>query len=162
MRAFPVLCFALAFAGTCTAAAAQDDDDAPPPSIQTQSDDAKFIAYSQPVIALTHAEIVDGTGAAPKFDQTLVVANGHVSATGPFASVAVPPGATAIDAHGETLMPGFVMAHEHLFYPMGHGNYARTLRLSWAIPLPIRQPSSICRSYSKPASVIARMRSSNP
>jgi enamidase len=92
-----------------------------------QSDDAKFVAYSQPVLAFTHAEIVDGTGAAPKYDETLVVANGLISAIGPSASVIAPASATVIDAHGETLMPGFVMVHEHLFYVMGHGNYASML-----------------------------------
>ena len=126
MRSLKIFCLALALAGVSAAALAQDDD-APPPSTQTQSDDAKFIAYDQPTLAFTHAEIVDGTGAAPKFDQTLVVTSGRIAAIGPSAGVIVPAGATIIDAHGETLMPGFVMVHEHLFYPMGRGNYASML-----------------------------------
>jgi enamidase len=127
MRPWPVLCLALALAGISVAAIAQDDDETPPPSMPAQSDDAKFVAYSQPVLAFTHAEIVDGTGAAPKYDETLVVANGLISAIGSPASVTVPAGAAVIDAHGETLMPGFVMVHEHLFYVMGRGNYASML-----------------------------------
>ncbi|MGD0865729.1 MAG: amidohydrolase family protein [Rhizomicrobium sp.] len=127
MRPWPVLCLALALAGISVAAIAQDDDETPPPSMPAQSDDVKFVAYSQPVLAFTHAEIVDGTGAAPKYDQTMVVANGLISAIGSPASVTVPAGAAVIDAHGETLMPGFVMVHEHLFYVMGHGNYASML-----------------------------------
>jgi len=127
MRAFSVLCLALVFVGMPVGVLAQDDDDAPLPSTQAQSDDAKFIAYNQPIIAFTHAEIVDGTGAGPKIDQTLVVANGRIAAIGSSAGVTIPAGATVIDAHGETLIPGFVMVHEHLFYVMGHGNYASML-----------------------------------
>src|SRR6185312_14752252 len=40
---------------------------------------------------------------------------------------AVPKGATVIDARGKTLLPGFVMMHEHLFYAMGQRNYASML-----------------------------------
>jgi enamidase len=109
-------------------ALAQDDDEAPPPPPSAaQADDAKLVAYKQPVLAFTHAEIVDGTGAKPKFDQTLIVENGRIAAIGSAKQIKVPSGATVIDAHGKTLMPGFVMVHEHLFYPMGHGNYASLL-----------------------------------
>ena len=33
-----------------------------------------------------------------------------------------------IDATGKTLLPGFVMMHEHMFYPTGQGNYTEMLR----------------------------------
>ena len=126
MRSLKIFCVALALVGASVAALAQDDD-APPPSVPAQSDDAKFIAYNQPVIAFTHAEIVNGTGAAPKFDQTLIVTNGWIAAIGSSVSIAAPAGAAIVDAHGETLMPGFVMVHEHLFYRTGRGNYASML-----------------------------------
>lgn len=75
-----------------------------------------WVAYKQPVIAFTHATIVDGTGAAPRHDQTLVIDKGRIAALGPAASTRVPAGTTVIDARGKTLLPGFVMMHEHLFY----------------------------------------------
>lgn len=75
-----------------------------------------WVAYRQPVIAFTHATIVDGTGGGPKLDQTLVIEKGRISELGPAASTVVPAGATVIDARGKTLLPGFVMMHEHLFY----------------------------------------------
>jgi enamidase len=80
------------------------------------ADEKDWVAYAQPVIAITHASIVDGTGGAPKLDQTLVIDKGRISELGPAASTTVPTGATVIDAHGKTLLPGFVMMHEHLFY----------------------------------------------
>lgn len=80
------------------------------------ADSPDWVAYRQPVIAFTHATIVDGTGAAPKGDQTLVIDKGRITELGPAASTRVPAGATVIDARGKTLLPGFVMMHEHLFY----------------------------------------------
>lgn len=80
------------------------------------ADPENWIAYRQPVIAFTHATIVDGTGSAPKLDQTLVIDKGRITALGSAASTRVPSGATVIDARGKTLLPGLVMMHEHLFY----------------------------------------------
>lgn len=120
MNPFVALLSAASLIAMSACAFAQDDDAAvTPPSL---SANAKFIAYNQPVVAFTHAEIIDGTGAAPKYDQTLVIVGGRIASIG--ANVTVPDGATVIDAHGKTLMPGFVMVHEHLFYPAGPRVYA--------------------------------------
>jgi enamidase len=123
MRVLAALASVLALSCISCATLAQDDD-APPPTSAPAADDAKFIAYNQPSLAFTHAEIIDGTGTPAKFDQTLVVADSRIAAIGKSGRVKVPKGATVIDAHGKTLMPGFVMVHEHLFYPTGHANYA--------------------------------------
>jgi enamidase len=93
-----------------------------------------WIAYKQPVIAFTHATVVDGTGAAPKHDQTLVIDKGRITALGPAASTRVPANATVIDARGKTLLPGFVMMHEHLFYT------TRTDPGFYATPMPYSFP----------------------
>ncbi|HWD29852.1 MAG TPA: hypothetical protein VG387_21950, partial [Rhizomicrobium sp.] len=73
MRLLPPLLAVCALAAFAASAFAQDMDDdaapAPPPS----SDTATFVAFGQPVIAFTHAEIIDGTGAAPRYGQTLVI-----------------------------------------------------------------------------------------
>jgi imidazolonepropionase-like amidohydrolase len=124
MRSISILLVILSLVAA-NAALAQDDDLAPPPSAAQPNPDAKFVAYDQPTIAFTHAEIVDGTGAAPRYDQTLIVKDGRIAAIG--AHAAVPKGATVIDARGKTLLPGFVMVHEHLFYPMGQRNYGSPL-----------------------------------
>jgi hypothetical protein len=63
MRSISKLLSAAALAAISVPAFAQDMDEAPPPPSKQQSPDAKFVAYGQPVIAFTHAEIVDGTGA---------------------------------------------------------------------------------------------------
>ncbi len=116
MRSISILMVTAAMC-VATSTLAQDMDDMAAPPPMSQSDDARFIAYNQPVIVFTHAEIVDGTGTAPKYDQTLVVKEGRITALG--SHVRVPKGAMVIDARGKTLLPGFVMVHEHLFYPTG-------------------------------------------
>jgi enamidase len=83
-----------------------------------------FVAVDTPVLALTHARVIDGTGAPARDDQTLIIRDGRIAALGASASVAVPAGAQVIDLSGKSVIPGLVMVHEHLFYPTGPGVYA--------------------------------------
>ncbi len=78
-----------------------------------------YIKVEAPVVALTHVRVIDGTGAAPREDQTLILRDGNIAAIGDFANVAVPDGATNIDLTGKSVIPGLVMVHEHLYYPNG-------------------------------------------
>jgi imidazolonepropionase-like amidohydrolase len=87
---------------------------------------APYISVSAPVVALTHVEIIDGTGAAAVADQTIIIDHGKIGAVGPSASVQVPAGAKILDLQGHTVYPGLVGMHEHLFYsepdgPTMHG-----------------------------------------
>jgi imidazolonepropionase-like amidohydrolase len=75
-----------------------------------------FVAVRAPVIALTHARVIDGLGHAPLENQTLVLRDGKIVALGADATVAIPDGATVRDLTGKTVLPGLVMVHEHLFY----------------------------------------------
>ena len=84
-----------------------------------------FIKVDAPVIALTHARVIDGTGAPAKADQTIVIRGGSIAEIGDAARVKVPDGATAIDLTGKSVMPGMVMVHEHLYYPTGPGVYGQ-------------------------------------
>lgn len=85
--------------------------------------DKDFIAFDQPVIAFTHATVIDGSGAKGARDQTLVIDHGRIVALGKSGKVKPPQDAKVIDAKGKTLMPGFVMVHEHMFYPAGGVEY---------------------------------------
>ena len=87
------------------------------------ADERDYVAYAQPTIAFTHATVVDGTGGKPRLDQTLVIDKGRIVALGAARRTSVPAGALTIDASGKTLLPGFVMMHEHLFYPTGNNAY---------------------------------------
>jgi len=82
-----------------------------------------FVGVDSPIVALTHARVIDGTGAPARDDQTLVIRDGRITALGASASIAVPAGAKVIDLSGKSVIPGLVMVHEHLFYPTGPGVY---------------------------------------
>jgi imidazolonepropionase-like amidohydrolase len=77
---------------------------------------APYISVSAPVVALTHVEIIDGTGAAPATDQTIVLDHGKIASIGSSASVQIPSDAKTLDLTGHTVYPGLVGMHEHLFY----------------------------------------------
>src|SRR5262249_20854378 len=57
--------------------------------------------------------------------QTIVIRDGNIADVGGAASIAVPPGATAVDLSGKTVIPGLVMMHEHLYYTTGPGVYGQ-------------------------------------
>ncbi len=82
-----------------------------------------FIRVQSPVIALEHVRLIDGTGAAAKADQTIVISAGKITAIGNAGSVQVPPDAQHLDYTGYSALPGLVGMHDHLFYPAGGGLY---------------------------------------
>jgi enamidase len=86
---------------------------------------ANFTKVSAPVVVLTHARIIDGTGAPARADQTLIVRDGNIATVGDAASITLPPGATVVDLTGRTILPGLVMMHEHLYYTTGPGVYGQ-------------------------------------
>ncbi len=84
-----------------------------------------FVSVDEAVVALTNARVIDGTGTPAREGQTLVLRDGRIAAVGPAASTAVPPGARVIDLAGKSVLPGLVMLHEHLYYPVGPGVYGQ-------------------------------------
>jgi imidazolonepropionase-like amidohydrolase len=85
----------------------------------------EYVKVDAPVIALTHARVIDGTGAAPREDQTLVIRDGVISEMALSTALAAPAGATVVDLTGKSVMPGLVMVHEHLYYPTGPQVYGQ-------------------------------------
>ncbi len=90
---------------------------------QQQAGIDQFIRVKSPVTALEHVRVIDGTGAAAKADQTIVISNGKITAIGNSGAVQIPADANRIDLNGATAIPGMVGMHEHLFYPAGGGQY---------------------------------------
>ena len=80
-----------------------------------------FVKEDAPVVALTHVRVIDGTGAVPRTDQTLVIANGKITAMGDAASTKIPEGAKVLDLKGYTVIPGLVGMHDHMYYPAPGG-----------------------------------------
>ncbi len=84
-----------------------------------------FVKIDAPVVVLTHARVIDGTGAPPRANQTLIIRDGNIAAVGDVSSIQLPAGATIIDLTGRTVLPGLVMVHEHLYYTTGPGVYGQ-------------------------------------
>jgi enamidase len=84
-----------------------------------------FVKLDAPVIVLTHARVIDGTGAAPRANQTLIIREGNIAAAGDATAISPPAGALIVDLTGRTVVPGLVMMHEHLYYTTGPGVYGQ-------------------------------------
>jgi enamidase len=83
----------------------------------------QYVGVDTAIVALTHVRVIDGTGARPLENQTLIIQGGNIAELGNAAAVTVPAGAQVIDLSGKSVIPGLVMLHEHLFYPTGPGVY---------------------------------------
>jgi len=75
-----------------------------------------FVSVDSPAVVLRHVRVIDGTGAAPKEDQSIVLSKGRIQAVGPAAEVAVPEGARVLDLGQHTVFPGLVGMHDHLYH----------------------------------------------
>ena len=80
-----------------------------------------FVKEDAPVLAVTHVRIIDGTGTAPRADQTLVIRDGKIAALGDAANTKIPEGAKVLDLSGRTIIPGLVGMHDHMYYPAPGG-----------------------------------------
>lgn len=59
--------------------------------------------------------LIDGTGAAVRTDQGILVEGGRIAAVGPWATVSQQgTGAPVVDLSAETVLPGLIDAHTHL------------------------------------------------
>ncbi|HMC57353.1 MAG TPA: amidohydrolase family protein, partial [Gemmatimonadaceae bacterium] len=88
-----------------------------------------FVAIDTSVIVIRNVRVIDGTGGAPRDNQDVVVRDGKIVSAGP-GQQQIPPFAplegrpsvrddkpVVIDGTGKTLLPGYVLVHEHMFYP---------------------------------------------
>jgi imidazolonepropionase-like amidohydrolase len=100
---------AVALAGCCSLAAAQTLS----PEVR------KFVKVDAPLTALTHVRVIDGTGAAAREDQTIILSKGKIESVGDASAANVPKDAQVLDLHGYSVIPGLVGMHEHMFYPAG-------------------------------------------
>ena len=58
--------------------------------------------------------MIDGTGAGPQKDFTIVLENGRIRDMGPSSKVTVPAGTAGLDLSGKYIVPGIINAHGHV------------------------------------------------
>jgi imidazolonepropionase-like amidohydrolase len=81
---------------------------------QLSADVLKYVKVNAPAVLLEHVRVIDGTGAAPLEDQSILIENGKIASI----TSATPANAQAqvLDLSGHTVIPGLVGMHDHLYY----------------------------------------------
>jgi imidazolonepropionase-like amidohydrolase len=74
----------------------------------------KYVKVNAPAVLLIHVRIIDGTGAAPAEDQSILIENGKIVSISKETTAA--PNVAVIDLHGHTIIPGLIGMHDHLYY----------------------------------------------
>jgi len=101
---------------------------------QTSPWDAKaYVKFDGPMIVLNHVRVIDGTGKPAKPDQMIVIANGKIQSISAAGSQ-TPPGAQVVDLTGDSVIPGIVGMHDHLYYPAPGRNIAMYPEHAWSFP----------------------------
>jgi imidazolonepropionase-like amidohydrolase len=91
---------------------------------------APYIRVKAPLIALIHVRVIDGTGAAPVPNSTVILSHGRIQSIVSSETTSVPAGVQVLDLTGYTVIPGLVGMHDHMFY----GGIANLLGFSgWTI-----------------------------
>jgi imidazolonepropionase-like amidohydrolase len=79
----------------------------------------EYARISGPTVALRHVRVIDGTGAEPRENQTVILSGERIEWVGDADGAHVPASAQVLDLAGYTVIPGLVGMHDHMFYPSG-------------------------------------------
>ena len=82
-----------------------------------------FVEINDPVVALVGVRVIDGTGTPGQNGQTVLLRQNRIEAVGPSERISIPAEAHVLNLPGHTVIPGYVMLHEHMFYGVGRSTY---------------------------------------
>ncbi|MEI9890853.1 MAG: hypothetical protein WDN45_10010 [Caulobacteraceae bacterium] len=72
-------------------------------------------AQQSKTTVLVGGMLINGLSAPPLHNAAVVIQGDKIVEVGPAKEVKIPAGATVIDTSGQTMMPGLIEAHGHLF-----------------------------------------------
>src|SRR5438876_401713 len=76
----------------------------------------KYVTVDASRVVLEHVRVIDGTGRPSLEDRNVVIENGKIAAVQPGADVPSQSGQIALNLRGDTVLPGLVGMHNHLYY----------------------------------------------
>ena len=114
----------------------------------------RYVSLNAGTFAITGVTLIDGTGAAARTNQTVLVEDGRITAVGPSGSIRMSGDAEVVDGSGHTLIPGMMGLHNHLYYTAAGG---RGATLTYSAPAVVpgcrrhhgaddREPSRVLRA----------------
>ena len=103
----------------------------PEEAIAAASSANEFIHTQASLIALRHVQVIDGTGAPAKKDQTIIIEEGRIRFIGSTADALIPPDAKILDLREYTVTPGFVAMGDPMFYATKGGMKYQTMDFSF-------------------------------
>lgn len=80
---------------------------------------APSVAEAPNIVAVANGAVIDGTGAQPRPDTTIVIEGERISEVAPAHEIDLPQGAEILDAQGKWVIPGLIDAHVHFFQSGG-------------------------------------------
>lgn len=90
----------------------------------------QYVGVNESVVVLQNVTVIDGSGAAARPNQHVVITDGRISAVGDAATTAIPDGAHTLDLSGHTVIPGMVGLHNHTYYTTS----ARRTQMDFSAP----------------------------
>jgi imidazolonepropionase-like amidohydrolase len=76
----------------------------------------KYVKYEAPRVVLTHVRVIDGTGGPEVENRNIVIENGKIAAIEAGADERAGDGQVVLNLRGDSVIPGLVGMHNHLFY----------------------------------------------
>jgi imidazolonepropionase-like amidohydrolase len=96
-------------------------------------------APKQSVLAITHVNVIDATGAGVKPDSMVLLEGDRITALGNSSTVHPPTDAVVVDATGKYLIPGLWDMHVHWYQenylPLFIANGVTGVRMMWGYPI---------------------------
>lgn len=108
------------------------------------------------ITAIAGGTLVDGTGAKPLANRTIIINGDTIESVGPSASTRIPDDATVIDVTGKWILPGFIDLHHHLGY--GEGDMTHSMATLRALNMMNRMLSAGVTSVRDVAGSVESMR----
>ena len=93
-----------------------------------------YIRIDTPQFVIQNVDVIDGTGGPILRGQSVLVSGDRIVEIGPASEVSTDAETLIIDGTGKTLIPGFVMMHEHMYYPAITPEFYRVNQLDFSFP----------------------------